>query len=175
MGCVSSSNTYRVLSCCALAEIGASISLGREMKYILLFVIFLSSCAPLPSTIQAAITQTQIATPTITAVPISTRTIRPTQENSKAGCFEWNKVDENMNGEEICVFGNVFFAGSAKDGNGDIVFWLVRFNEEPTTFYVVQEVLPFDIQSGNCISVLGKLQLDDANTPFIENGKITKC
>lgn len=145
------------------------------MKYILLFVIFLSACTPSPSTIQPAITQTQIATPTMTAMPIPTQTIRPTQENSKEGCFQWDKVDENMNGEDVCIFGNVLFTGSVQDGNGDIVWWLVRFNEEPTTFYVIQDVLPFDIQSGNCISVLGKLQFDDTKTPFIENGKITKC
>lgn len=141
--------------------------------FLLLLIVILSACISSPPTIQQAITQTQITTPTITIIP--TQTIRPTQESSKAGCFQWNKVNENMNGKEICVFGNVLFTGSAEDGNGNIVWWLVRFNQDPTTFYITQDVLPFDIQSGNCISVLGKLQFDDTKTPFIENGEITKC
>ena len=153
------------------------------MRYAVAIIclVLVASCAPSAESAQPAITQTQIATAMITvtpkpaATPRPTRTIRPTQEISKPGCFQWDKVDESANGEEVCVFGNVLFAGSAADGNGDILFWLVRFNEDPTTFYVLQDALPFEFQSGDCIAVSGELQFDDTNTPFIENGEMTKC
>jgi len=50
------------------------------------------------------------------------------------------------------------------------------FSESPSTFYISQGagLLP-EMQTGDCISTTGTLQIDDDGTVFIEHGKIAKC
>jgi hypothetical protein len=135
-------------------------------------MIFLSACAPSVGAVQVTITQTQTPAP----APTPTRTIRPTEDAPGSDCFRWNEVNKNMEEKEICVYGDFLFSISAADGNGDIGWWLIRFDENASTFYIMQDTLPpLKIQSGDCILVSGKLQFDDNRTPFIENGEITKC
>lgn len=119
------------------------------------------------------LTPTSIPTPTSTPAP--TRTIRPTEDRPGVDCFRWDEVNRNIKEKEICVFGNFLFSFSAADGNGDIAWWLIRFDNNASTFYIIQDVLPFEIQFRDCILVSGTLQFDDNKTPFIENGKLTKC
>lgn len=143
---------------------------GR-LKYLLVVAIFLLACNSLSS---VGITPTATATVAPTLPP--TRT--PITSTPESNCFQSNNVKKSSQGKEICVSGNVYLSISIEgsDANGVTVqWWVVRFSQEPTDFYVVQDVLPFEIQSGDCISVLGKVQLDDNKVPFIENGEITKC
>ena len=127
---------------------------------------------------QACVPAAPAVTPTIesTPTPAATRTPRPTSTPAgPADCLQWEDVNGNQDGEEVCVFGDVLFGFSVEDGNGDIVYWVLRFAEDPATFYLVQNTLPFEFESGDCISVTGQFEVDDNGTPFIENGEMRRC
>ena len=109
-----------------------------------------------------------LPTPQNTAIPTSTL---PAPE----GCLRWDNVEQAPQGQEVCVFGDVWFGVSVEDGNGNIISWVIKFADDPTSFYFANDTLPFQFESGDCISVTGRLQLNDNQIPFIENGTVKRC
>jgi hypothetical protein len=101
-----------------------------------------------------------------TALPTSMPTDRP-------ACTPWSKLARHDEGKELCVTGEVLFGVSSEDTTGDIQYWVTRFSTEPG-FYLINDTLP-EIQPGDCITVFGRVQLDDSGLLFIENGEVNQC
>ena len=113
--------------------------------------------------------------PTSTLAPPTVVESTPTVEGSSVDCSRWETVDKSRKGQETCVYGNVFIAYSVDDADGNTLWWIVRFSEEPTAFYFTQDEFAFEFQLGDCLSVTGPLQLDDNGTAFVENGELSTC
>ena len=102
----------------------------------------------------------------------ATPTAQPTDTPGLA-CTLWSKLARQDEGNEMCVTGDVLFGVSAEDSNGDIQYWVTRFSTEPG-FYLINDVLP-ELKPGDCITVFGRVQLDDSGLLFIENGEVKQC
>ena len=125
--------------------------MGNKLLGIALILIFMTACSSLA-----------LATPTA----------RPTN-TSEPACTHWSKLARQEEGKEMCVTGEVLFGVSAEDSAGDIQYWVTRFSAEPG-FYLINDALP-ELQPGDCITVFGRVQLDDSGLLFIENGEVKPC
>jgi hypothetical protein len=137
------------------------------VRWIPLFAVLLLACGSIP----VAITPTVAPTVTPTIKP----TFTPVPTKTKSPCLQWNEVYRYMVDEELCVYGKIYIAFSVNDDSGNELFSVIRFSEESNKFYIVQKVVPMQFEMGECLSVSGKLQVDDTGIPFIEDGQITKC
>ena len=134
----------------------------RRLLYLVFPLLLLISCQP-PATLV-----TVTSTPGVLAgtLPVG---------DTPTGCITWDQVDLTDEGLLLCVSGTVLQVVNIDDDAGNTLWYIIRFSQEETTFYIVQDRLRFDVQPGSCVSVTGPLLRDDNGIPTIENGDLQPC
>jgi len=111
-----------------------------------------------------------IATEKLEASPSPEPTLTP--EPVDLGCFRWDEISLDSEGETLCVYGVIkrwFQAGE--------IPYVVIFSEEMGTFEIVDYTRTYpEFKSGTCVMVEGEIEIMRNVRPFIDaNGTLGVC
>ncbi len=109
----------------------------------------------------------------LTPKPIPTRTpvVIKTPTGSVSNCIHWSKVNSNLVGRRICVFGTVYDISSTNQ-----VATRIEFTSEPNTFFIYDANYVYsDLKEGDCVAAEELLQLFDNRIPFMAVSDLYIC
>ena len=135
----------------------------RRLVYFVFPLLLLVSCQP------------PAALVTVTSTPGSPAAGTLPVGDIPVGCIAWDQVNPEDEGTLQCVSGTALEVDPINDDAGNTLWYIIRFSQQETAFYIVQAQLRFDVQPGSCVAVTGPL-LQDANGILnIENGDLQPC
>ncbi len=109
-------------------------------------------------------------TPRPTLYPTPTQQIPRSPTPAQNSCLKWNQVTPEMSGQEVCVYGAVQSLYVTNE-----TWTRIRFTDQPNNFFVFSQLYIFpDLRAGDCVAVMGKVQLYD-RIPYIQTDNLYKC
>lgn len=122
--------------------------------------------------VEVSQTPPQKAAPIINTMPptnIVKKNKTPTPQSSN--CIHWTEITSSMNGQRICVFGDVYSIYNTQE-----TATRINFSSERNNFFLydIKYVYP-DLGKGDCVVAEEILQLYNNKIPFMEISSLYKC